>query len=199
MRRTEEPGLPVHVGPVNGDTRTPYDSITVSSALGCGQVLSILGTGMGNTADLRLAVLISTARKLDVPAVCVVLTWTSPTAATYVICVHEAGLDWFETHDASAFTCDECGDPCDDADLSPDPGSRERSCIRCTPCSICTRCSVPVATQAWYGPVMVCLSCATDAEAELLSEGKQRRRLLVEELATMRAGDRCADGMKEVD
>ena len=191
MRRT--------LGPASRDTGSPFDPITVSSALGCGQTMSIPGTGMGNTADSRLAVLICTARRLDVPAVCVVLTWTSPTAATYVICAHEAGLDWFGTHDASAFTCDECGDPCDDADLSPDPGSRERNCIRCTPCSICTRCSVPVATQAMHGPVMVCLSCATDAEAELLSEEKQRRRLLVAELATMRAGDQCADGMKEVD
>ena len=135
---------------------------------------------MGSAADRRLAVLIYTAWKLDVPAVCVVLTWTSLKAATYVVCVHEAGVGWFEMHDASALTCDECGDPCDDADLRPGPCSREQNCIRCTPCSICTRCSVPA------GAVMVCLTCATDEEAKALPESKQRRRRLVAELSSQR-------------
>ena len=188
MRRTP--------GPASRDNDTPFDPITVSPALGDGQTMCIRG-GRSDTAASRLAVLICVAQRLDVPAVCVVLTWTAPTAASYVICAHEAGVDWFVTHDASIYTCDECGDPCEDADISPDPGSRERNCIRCTPCSICTRCSVPVATQATHGPVMVCLSCATDAEAELLSKEKQRRRLLVAELETLRTGDRCANGITE--
>jgi hypothetical protein len=181
MRRTP--------GPASRDNDTPFDPITVSPALGDGQTMCIRG-GRSDTAASRLAVLISVARRLDVPAVCVVLTWTAPTAASYVICTHEAGVEWFVTYDSSIYTCDECGDPCEDADISPDPGSRERNCIRCTPCSICTRCSVPVATQATHGPVMVCLSCATDAEAELLSEEKQRRRLLVAELETLRTDAR---------
>ena len=110
MRRTQ--------GPASQDTVTSSDPIMVASALGSGPTLSIPGTGMDSTADTRLAVLLCTARKLDVPAVCVVLTWTSPTAATYVICAHEAGLEWLDTHDVSTFTCDDCGDPCDDADVS---------------------------------------------------------------------------------
>ena len=176
MRRTPEPA--------NKGNDTPSDPITVSPALGDGQAMRIRG-GRSDTAASRLAVLISVARRLDVPAVCVVLTWTAPTAASYVICTHEAGVDWFVTYDSSIYTCDECGDPCEDADISPDPGSRERNCMRCTPCSICTRCSVTLATQE-----RTCLSCATDAEAGLLSKGKQRRRLLVAELEMLRTDAR---------
>ena len=198
MRRAPVRTWPARGEPVNRVTNAAVDPITVTAALGSGQTLCIRG-GRSDTVDSRLAVLICTAQRLDVPAVCVVLTWTSPTTAEYVICAHDAGLDWFNTHDASAYTCDDCGDSCEDADLSPDHGARERSCIRCTPCSICVSCSVPVAAQAGYDPIQVCLTCATDAEAALLPEGKQRRRLLVTELSARRARSGAWRGLVEVD
>jgi hypothetical protein len=90
-------------------------------------------------------------------------------------------MDWFNAHDPDAFTCDDCGDPCDDADLGMEANARDQNCVRCNPCSLCTRCSVHIKHAK------VCLLCSTDVEAPNLPESKQRRRRLVEEIAVAHA------------
>ena len=129
--------------------------------------------------DVRLGVLVYTAWKLDVPEICVVLTWTSSVTATYVISVHDTGVDWLNEHDRDNLTCDACGDSCEDADIRPGANPRDQNCIRCNPCSMCARCSVRI------GYAKVCLMCVTDTEAEYLPNTKQRRRRLVWELGEL--------------
>ena len=167
------------------------DDLTIWPAFGSGRVLSVpLPDGrpqetLEQRAPARtaweLGILVHTARELDVPAICVILTWESRGAATYVIGVHATGMDWFNAHDPSAFTCDDCGDPCDDADLSMESNARDQNCVRCNPCSVCTRCSVHIKHDK------VCLLCFTDVEAQHLPECKQMRRRLVEEIAVAHA------------
>ena len=159
------------------------EALTISPAFGSGQELFIPCPDKRSREDVRLGVLVHTACKLDVPAICVLLTWTSSVTATYVISVHDTGVDWLNEHDRDNLTCDDCGDSCEDADLllvatGVDP--RDQNCIRCQPCSLCARCSVRI------GDAKVCLTCMTDTEAEYLPKTKQRRRGLVQELADKR-------------
>ena len=97
-----------------------------------------------------------------------------------MIGVHATGMDWFNGLDRDDSACDDCGDPCDDADLRMEANARDLNCVRCNPCSLCTGCSVHISHDK------VCLSCATDTEALELPEPKQRRRRLVGEIATQR-------------
>jgi hypothetical protein len=158
--------------------------IVISPALGNGRTLRITFPDWRPSSDAKLGVLIFTARALDVPEVCIALTWHSRAAATYVIGAHDTGVDWIEAHDQSDLTCDACGDPCDDADLCPDQGptgtARDCNCARCQPWSLCERCSVNI------GPVQVCLNCLTDEEAKGLTWPKHRRRILLGDLCTLR-------------
>ena len=168
----------------------PFDALSISPAFGSGPVLWVtlpdecLHQHLDQRAPARtaweLGILVHTARELDVPAICVILTWESRGASTYVIGVHATGMDWFNAHDPSAFTCDDCGGPCDDDDLGMEFNAGNQNCVRCTPCSLCTNCSVHI------DHAKVCLLCSTDAEAKNLPESKQRRRRLVEEIATQR-------------
>ena len=159
-------------------------TLTVSPAFGSGQSLGITFPDWCSSEGARLGVLVYTARMLDVPEVCIVLTWSSAVAATYVICVHSPGVDWLEAHAASDLTCDTCGDPCDDADLCPEQGptgnARDMNCVRCQPCSLCVRCSVRL------GLDQVCLECITEEEAAGLASSKHRRWKLLGDLSTER-------------
>ena len=165
----------------------PSDALSISPAFGSGRVLWVpLHDGRPQEAleqrapartAWELGILVHTARELDVPAICVILTWASLGAATYVIGVHATGMDWFNAHDPDDFTCDDCGDPCDNADLRMEANARDQNCVRCNPCSLCTGCSVHIKHAK------VCLLCSTDAEAQNLPESKQKRRRLVEEIA----------------
>ena len=168
----------------------PSDALSISPAFGSGRVLwvSLPDGRPQETLEQRtpartaweLGILVHTARELDVPAICVILTWPSRGAATYVIGVHATGMDWFNAHAMDDFTCDTCGDPCDDADLQmvgPGIDARDQNCIRCNPCSLCTGCSVYIKHEK------VCLMCSTDTECENFPKSKQKRRRLVEEIA----------------
>ena len=152
------------------------EALTISPAFGSGQVLCIPCPDKRSREDVRLGVVVYTAWKLDVPEICVVLTWTSSVTATYVISVHDTGVDWLDEHGDDNLTCDDCGDACEDADLRLEANARDQNCIRCNPCSLCARCSVRI------DDAKVCLTCVTDSEAEHLPNIKQRRRRLVEEL-----------------
>ena len=168
----------------------PSDALSISPAFGSGPVLWVtlpdgrLHQHLEQRAPARtaweLGILVHTARELDVPAICVTLTWPTRGAATYVIGLHATAMDWFNAHDLDEFTCDDCGDSCDDADLWLGSNAWDQNCVRCTPCSLCTNCSVHI------DHAKVCLLCSTDAEAKNLPESKQRRRRLVEEIATQR-------------
>ena len=159
--------------------RTDSNTLAISPAFGSGRVLWVPRPVKHHPqAAWELGVLVHTARELDVPAICVVLVWASPGTASYVIGVHATGMAWFNGLDRDDFSCDDCGDPCDDADLRMEANARDQNCVRCNPCSLCSGCSVHISRAK------VCLSCATDTEALELSESKQRRRRLVGEIAT---------------
>ena len=100
--------------------------------------------------------------------------------ATYVISVHDTGVDWLNEQGRDNLTCDHCSDSCEDAHhilVATGVDTRDQHCIRCQPSSLCARCSVRI------GDAKVCLMCMTDTEAEYLPKTKQRRRQLVQELA----------------
>jgi hypothetical protein len=151
--------------------------LVISPALGVGTTLRLTGLDWQSGPNTELSILIYTARALDVPEVCVVLHWQSRAAATYVIGAHDTGVDWIETHSECLLTCDDCGDPCADADYG---AARDHNCARCQPCSLCERCSVGL------GPVQVCLTCITEEEAMCLAWPKRRRRILLEDLWALR-------------
>jgi len=159
-------------------------TLTVSAPFGSGRALDIPFRNWRPSEAARLGVMVYTARMLDVPEVCIALTWSSAVDATFVICVHDAGVDWLEAHGEDSLTCDTCGDPCDDADLRPEQGptgiARDMSCVRCQPCSLCERCSVRV------GLDQVCLECITEDEAAGLASGKHRRWRLIVDLNKQR-------------
>ena len=78
----------------------PADEVlTISPSFGSGRELFIPCPDNGSREDVRLGVLVYTAWELDVPATCVVLTWTSSVTATYVINVHDTGVDWLNEHE----------------------------------------------------------------------------------------------------
>ena len=179
MTRTSS-SHPHGTGPCTPDTA----SLDISPALGSGRSLRITLPGWCPCEDAKLGVLVFTARELDVPEVCIALTWYSAVAATYGIGVHDAGVDWLEAHFDDALSCVACGDPCEDADLGPEQGpagpARDRGCVRCQPSSLCGRCSVRV------GFDQVCLECITDEEAVGLTSSKLRRRKLLGDLTNER-------------
>ena len=74
-------------------------TLTVSPPFGSGRALDIPFLDWRPSEGARLGVMLYTARMLDVPEVCIALTWTSAIDATYVICIHDAGVDWLAAHE----------------------------------------------------------------------------------------------------
>ena len=125
-------------------------SVTLSSMAGT-HVFSkdlsepIDGRALSNAMIRRLAEL------LDVPPICITLSWKVVTAnaadghvrrtalVTYV--VHNK--DWTkDVDDGNFYECFICNEPCEDADEPLAKKTREENCVECNPCSSCTICSV---------------------------------------------------------
>ena len=118
------------------------------------------------------------ASRLNIPLLCLTLTWPIPGAAPPPG-THHVVLQWSMVipqqnpyTDRETDQCFVCGDPAEDVDLPMATRSREDNCYRCNPRSLCDGCRI---MQPNAKPI--CLACLSDRDiaAKALTSRERRR------------------------
>ena len=125
---------------------------------------------------LSLALLAVIAKRLQVPQHCIHLIWDelyqTTVGVSYTISAldQDGGREWGygDAH------CHCCGDPCADADHSPET-NRIQNCFQCEPCFLCPSCRIQLLDGSWR-----CFDCIEELDGLDIATTTMERLYLVD-------------------